>query len=279
MLKKAYVEITNICNLNCSFCHGTSRTPKVMSRDEFLHVATELKGHTEYLYFHIMGEPLTHPALAELLETARSLGFRVIITTNGTLLHRRGELLLSSGALHKVSVSLHSYEANTLTSLSLDEYLDDCFSFCKEASEAGIISVMRLWNGGGEDSMNALMIERMRQYFGDGWSNTHGGFKIADRLYLEFGDKFEWPDESAASFSEEHSCYGLRDQVGILSDGRVVPCCLDADGVITLGNIFEESLSDILAKPRAVALRRSFETRRIKEPLCQRCDFAIRRVK
>ena len=35
MYNKVYVEITNICNMNCSFCHGHSRAPRQMSIDEF----------------------------------------------------------------------------------------------------------------------------------------------------------------------------------------------------------------------------------------------------
>jgi radical SAM protein with 4Fe4S-binding SPASM domain len=225
-----------------------------------------------------MGEPLLHPLLGEFLDIARKMEFKVILTTNGTLLKECKSILLSSGALHKVSISLHAYEANCLN-MSIDEYLAGCFEFCKDASKKGIISVMRLWNAGGEDSQNPIILKKMREFFGDGWSEVSRGYKISPRLFLEWGEKFEWPDEGAEVCSANHSCYGLRDQVGVLSDGRVVPCCLDADGVITLGNIFEESLSDILAKPRAVALKRSFEERKIKEPLCLRCDFATKRVK
>ena len=112
MLRKAYLEITNKCNLSCSFCHGTSRPAKFMSVEEFTHAATELRKVTEYLYFHLLGEPLLHPHLEEFFTIADSLGFKVIITTNGTLLQKRKSTLLGAKCLHKVSVSLHSFEAN-----------------------------------------------------------------------------------------------------------------------------------------------------------------------
>ncbi len=278
MLKKAYLEITNECNLACSFCHGTKRPTRYMSVSEFRHAATELRPHTEYLYFHIMGEPLLHPDLSEFFEIAYELGFKVILTTNGSLLNEKKHLLTSAQPLHKVSISLHSYEAN-VWNISLEEYLDGCISFCKEASECGIICVLRLWNVGGEESLNTQIIEYTKEKLGENWIKTRSGYKISERIYLEWGELFEWPDLDADFCSERHSCYGLRDQIGVLCDGRVVPCCLDSDGVITLGNIFEESLTDILASRRAVALRSSFENRRITEPLCQRCDFATKRVK
>ncbi|MBQ8849928.1 MAG: radical SAM protein [Clostridia bacterium] len=278
MLKKAYLEITNECNLACTFCHGTKRAVRYLTLEEFTRAASELRKHSDYIYFHLMGEPLLHPLLGEFLDIAEELGFRVVITTNGTLLSERGDILLSSAALHKVSISLHAYEANCLD-MSLSKYLDSCFDFCRRASERSVISVMRLWNIGGEDSENGAILSQMREFFGGEWQAVRKGYRVAERVFLEWGDKFDWPDEDAEICSDCHSCYGLRDQVGVLSDGTVVPCCLDADGVIALGNIFEESLSDILAKPRAVALRRSFETRRIKEPLCLRCGFATQRVK
>lgn len=278
MLKKAYFEITNVCNLNCSFCHGTKRAPRFLTREEFIRGANEIRKHTEYIYFHLMGEPLLHPLLEEFLEIAHGLGLKVIITTNGTLLEKKGDILLSSPALHKVSVSLHAYEAND-SSLDFDRILANCFEFCDKASNKGIISVMRLWNIGGEDEMNAHILKKMREKFPEPWTAVAKGERLRARLFLEWGEKFDWPDEDAAEVGADHSCYGLRDQIGVLSDGTVVPCCLDADGVIALGNIFEESLDDILKKPRACALRRSFENRNITEPLCLRCGFAAQRVK
>ena len=278
MLKKAYLEITNECNLGCTFCHGTKRPVRYMTVEEFTRAAGELRRVSDYIYFHLMGEPLLHPELGQFMSIAQSLGFRVIITTNGTLLGQRGDLLLSSPALHKVSISLHAYEANAMD-MSLREYLGSCFNFCRAAAERPVISVMRLWNIGGENSENDAILSIMREYFPEEWQVCRNGYRLSDRVFLEWGDRFDWPDEDAEICSDCHTCYGLRDQVGVLSDGTVVPCCLDADGVIALGNLFNESIEDILAKPRAIALKHSFETRKIKEPLCLRCGFATTRLK
>lgn len=273
MLKKAFFEITNACNLTCTFCHGTRRPIRYVTTEEFTAVVSKLKGHVEYLYFHLMGEPLLHPRLADFLAIAGDMGMRVILTTNGTLLQKQRDILLASPALHKVSVSLHSYEVNHLK-ISLEDYLDGCFDFCRDASANGVISVMRLWNSGGADSLNSTILARMHAAFPGDWRGIFSGYKIADRLFLEWGEKFDWPDENAEYRGDTNACYGLRNQIGILSDGTVVPCCLDADGAIPLGNLYTEELADILATPRAVRLKRSHENRKIDEPLCQRCGYA-----
>ncbi|MBQ8187407.1 MAG: radical SAM protein [Clostridia bacterium] len=273
MLKKAFFEITNACNLACTFCHGTRRPIRYVTTEEFTAVVSKLKGHVEFLYFHLMGEPLLHPRLAEFLAIAGEMGMRVILTTNGTLLPKQRDILLSAPALHKVSVSLHSYEVNHLN-ISLEDYLDGCFAFCRDASARGIISVMRLWNAGGADSLNETILTRMHSTFPGDWREIFSGYKIADRLFLEWGEKFDWPDENAEYRGDTNACYGLRNQIGILSDGTVVPCCLDADGAIPLGNLYTQELSEILANPRAVRLKRSHENRKIDEPLCQRCGYA-----
>ena len=244
-----------------------------MSVTEFECAAKKLRPHCEYLFFHLMGEPLLHPELEAFFNIAHSLGFKVIITTNGTLLYKRSELLLGAPALHKVSISLHSFEANVKKE-DIDAYLDSCFDFCEKLSESGKIAVMRLWNRGGEESLNSYILDRMHARFSEEWSDTYSGSKIAPRLFLEWGERFEWPDEEAPMMDERISCYGLRDQVGVLCDGTVVPCCLDADGSIPLGNIFTSSLEEILDSERARALRLSFERRRVCESLCLRCGYA-----
>lgn len=275
MLKKAYFEITNACNLNCTFCHGTKRPIRYVTVEEFTRIAEELRRFTDYLYFHVMGEPLLHPRLEAFLNIAGELGFRVILTTNGTLLPKKQDILLAAKSLHKVSVSLHSYEVNHLR-ITLNDYLTGCFDFCRNAADNGIISVMRLWNAGGADALNEEILAEMHGYFPGDWRETYSGYRLRDRVFLEWGEKFDWPDETADYRGNDHSCYGLRDQIGILSDGTVVPCCLDADGAIPLGNLHEQPLKEILASPRAVRLKKSFETRRIEEPLCQRCGYAAK---
>jgi len=273
---KAYLEITNVCNLACDFCHGTGRAARFMSVEEFALAAGRLRGFAEYLYFHLMGEPLLHPRLGEFLGIAADMGFRVILTTNGTLLPRCGPVLLAARGLHKVSISLHCYEANALA-LSVEDYLAGCFAFCRAAAERGIIAVMRLWNIGGEDTLNETILAAMHDAFPGEWKAIYSGYRLAERVFLEWGEKFNWPDIGAADLGGGHGCRGLLDQVGVLCDGTVVPCCLDADGAVPLGNLFAEELEDILASPRAAALRRELAARDVREPLCRRCGFAARR--
>ncbi len=249
-----------------------------MSVPEFTEAAGKLASYADYLYFHVMGEPLLHPRLAELFEIADKLGHRVILTSNGTLLPKKEDILLSAHALHKVSISCHCYEAGTL-GISLDEYLSEVLEFCRRASERGIIAVMRLWNIGGKDSLNERILDAMHTAFPDEWTEIYSGYKLAEKVFLERGDKFDWPDVDAEPVSPRHSCYGLRDQLGVLVDGTVVPCCLDADGALALGNIFESEIEDILASPRAAALRRSFESGYVTEELCRRCGYAATKMK
>lgn len=274
MLKKAYVEITNICNLSCSFCPGTKRPPRFMSPVEFEAVAEALVGHTGFLYFHLMGEPLLHPQLPELLDIAHKKGFRVIITTNGTLLPSgQGASLLFSPALHRVNISLQSFEGSG--GGNMESYLSGVCAFAGAASEKGIICSLRLWNEGGENSRNGDIISLLEKHFPPPWEDCTKNLRLAPRVFLEHGDKFDWPD-LAAEERGVRFCYGLRDQIGILCDGTVVPCCLDSEGSIRLGNIHSQSLESILQSPRARAIYDSFSAHRATEELCRRCGYASR---
>lgn len=272
--RKIYLEISNICNLHCSFCPGTKRSPRTMNEAEFQMLVSKLRPWSEYLYFHLMGEPLLHPQLSRFLEIAGRASFRVILTTNGTLLERRKEILLSSPGLHKVNISLHSFEANE-NGMSFQQYLDSCFSY-GQAAKGKKLTVYRLWNQGGLDSQNGRILGAMEQHFPQPWKVDPRGTRIADKVYLEYGDKFDWPSMDAAENDGKNFCYGLRDQIGVLCDGTVVPCCLDSDGTIPLGNLFTEDMDEILAKPLALEIYNGFSHGTAAHPLCRHCGFAKR---
>ncbi len=275
MYSRVYVEITNICNMNCSFCHGHSRKAGRMSLGEFSQVLDKLEGQTKYIYYHLMGEPLTHPQLPEFLRLATETGFRSVITTNGTLLKKRGAEIITAG-VHKVSISLHSFEEGS--GEEYERYISEVAEFAEAASRAGVIVVFRLWNRGCDEGRNDTAFELLRARLAGEWVENTRGIRIHDKLHLEWGDRFEWPDSDAPMQGSEVFCYGLRDHFGVLCDGSVVPCCLDSEGVISLGNIFKEEIEDILNSPRAKAMVQGFECRTATEELCRRCGYAQRFV-
>lgn len=271
---KIYLEISNLCNLNCAFCPGTTRQKRSMTEEEFGLLLPKLRPWTDFLYFHLMGEPLIHPKLERFLALAHEAGFRVILTTNGTLLSRQQKMLLQAPGLHKVNISLHAFEANDLH-VPFKDYLDGCFRFGKAAEGKKLIAY-RLWNQGGQDGKNAEILACLEEYFPKPWQEERRGIRIGERVYLEYGDKFDWPDLSAPDYGQGVFCHGLRDQIGILCDGTVVPCCLDHEGDIALGNLFRQSMEQILESPRAKALYDGFSRRTASEELCRRCGYARR---
>lgn len=278
-LRKAYLEITNVCNLRCVFCPGTRRPPGFLSPENFQLLAKRLRPHTEYLYLHLMGEPLLHPQLKEILEQAGLLRFRVMITTNGTLLREQETLLCTAPAVEKVSISLHSFEGSGGD--SLNTYLDICFRFARSAARVGKRCALRLWNLDGADTRGANckndeILSAMERAFPKPWKAGRQGTTLAPNIFLEWGEKFNWPDLSLPETGGSGFCYGLRDQVGVLWDGTVVPCCLDHEGDIPLGNLYCGTLAEILDSPRARAIYSGFSQGRTQEELCRRCGFANR---
>ena len=243
MLKRAYIEITNVCNLRCSFCPGTGRKGEFMTPERFRRLAEKLRGHVKYLYLHVMGEPMLHPRLWELLAIAADLDFRTCLTTNGTLLGERGDAVLAARGVHKVSVSLHSAEGNGMGELT--EYLSSVWDFSRQASEAGVICALRLWNLGGAEARNREILTFLEEHLG-AWplelpQPRRGSWKLRERLYLEQAERFDWPDMEAAETGTRF-CLGLREQIAVLCDGTAVPCCLDHEGDVPLGNLLEQSL-------------------------------------
>ncbi len=269
---RCYLEITNVCNLDCLFCPKTERKGRSLTMEEFELLTSRLQGRVKFLYFHLMGEPLLHRHLPRFIVSAREQGFIPVLTTNGTLLHRVGDALIEARP-HKVQISLHSHEGNGMQ--SPEDYIAEVMTFALCAAEQGIIVVLRLWNEGGyneeNDHLHALLAEHVPQP----WTQRYDGWKLSDNLYLEYDGMFEWPDVDRADYAEEEVfCYALRNQIGVLVDGTVVPCCLDHNGDIPLGNLFSETLDEVLRSPRARALYDGFSHHRATEPLCRKCGYA-----
>lgn len=276
---RIYLEITNCCNLRCSFCPGTSRTPGTLSPAQFRLLAEKLRPFTDYLYLHVMGEPLSHPHLQEILAICAELGFRVILTTNGTLIEKQQQTLLGASALHKISFSLHSFEANTPG--DLQAYLDPCIRFARRAAAQGVICAFRLWNLDGIGTkglheQNDTILAHLREAFPSEWAANSRGFKLDDKIFIDYGERFDWPDMDARDNGEIGTCRALRDQIAVLCDGTVVPCCLDSDGTIALGNLFSQELADILESEQATQMYQGFLNRKKMHPLCRRCGYSRR---
>ena len=293
MIDRCYIEITNTCNLDCHFCPKHHRKRRQLSEEEFDLLTDRVRGKVCFLYFHLMGEPLLHPLLPQFVTMAREKGFKTVLTSNGTLLHRAMALL--DTLPHKIQLSLHSHESNARGELS--EYMDQVMRFSTQAAGKGTCMVLRLWNQGGMDRENEEVMRLIEKYVPKPWKERPDGFRLCDNLYLEFDRKFEWPggggkaasddsdgkqeesdgklEASPSKSKQEYFCKALIKQIGVLSDGRLVPCCLDHDGDVILGNLFHQSLEEILASPRAQALVEGFRHHAATEPLCQSCESAL----
>lgn len=285
--KKFYIEITSVCNLACSFCPPTQRKASFITIEAFRNILDQIRPHTEYIYYHLKGEPLLHPQIDELLDISAEKGFKVNITTNGTLIHKVKHKLLTKPALRQLNFSLHSFDGNENMS-NKERYFAHILSFVKEAVEQmNVIISFRLWNLNKDNetniqrNKNRQLLEMIEQAFELDFKIEEkvirgSGIKLADRIYLNQDHEFIWPDLKEAEDDGKGFCHALRNQAGILVDGTVVPCCLDGEGVINLGNINDTPFSQIIEGERANRLYDGFSRREVVEELCRKCDYRRR---
>ncbi|WP_195987514.1 radical SAM protein [Clostridium sp. D53t1_180928_C8] len=284
--KKVYIEITNVCNLSCNFCPKTKRKYKFMNKEEFTYILEQVKPFTDHIYFHLMGEPLLNENIEYFLKESRDKGLHVNLTTNGTLLNKVGDKIINSNAVRQVNISLHSFEANKKT-VELEEYLNSVTDFIIKAREnSNIICAIRLWNMDtedlkGENNLNKEILKMIEENLELKFSLSEklqesNKIKLKDKVYLNMAEKFQWPDIKIDTLGENVFCHGLRNQIGILADGTVVPCCLDSDGNLELGNVFSKTLKEILNGERATNIYNGFSRRVAVESLCQKCGYATR---
>ena len=276
--KKIYLEITNRCNLSCSFCLRSGRAKSFMRTEDFRVILGKIEAHTDHLALHVLGEPLLHPELDELLALCREHNLKVNLTTNGTLLPQRQGLLLASPALRQVNISLHGL-AELPHGPDQEIALAGVFAFIQRAMHTPLFLSLRLWNLSAKDNgHNQRILNRITDFFAlpkslDSGPTPGHGLTLAPRIFLSQNGRFTWPHGPAPDLGDKGTCRGLRDHVAILVDGTVVPCCLDGEADIPLGNIHEQSLDDICNSPRATTIRTGFSQRRLTESLCRRCTF------
>ena len=269
--KKIYIEITNKCNLNCSFCSEIKKERKEMKVDDFTIIISKIKEYTDYIYLHIKGEPLLHSKLDEILSICDDNKIFVNITTNGTLLKERKEILLKHNCIRQINVSLHS-ENNK------DNYFEEVFNVCDILSTKMFINY-RLWTLKNDklDKKSTIIVNKIKEHYKLSTIYVDKN-KIFKNIFISFNNIFTWPDESLG-LNIDAKCYGLIDQLGILVDGTVVPCCLDSNGVINLGNIFIDDLDEILNKELVKDIIKGFKDNKSNCKLCKNCNFRERFIK
>lgn len=260
MFKKIYVEITNICNLKCSFCPQHKRKSMYVSIENFKKMLHKLEGYTKYLYFHIMGEPLTHPYINELIDIA-SKNFKVNITTNGYLIKK----IADNKNIRQLNISLHSF--NEKNGKSLDEYIQDIFDVADKLCDKTIINY-RLWTNFVD---KRIIIDKLRtKYMAE---ITNNQIKLDENIFLDFEEEFEWPSLENKNNYLTGTCLGTKTHIGVLVDGTVVPCCLDNNGIINLGNIYKQNLNDIITSKQFLDIKNGFLNNYKICKLCQKCNF------
>lgn len=273
--KSIYVEITNICNLNCSFCSQDNLEKKSITTNQFEHILKEINNYTDYIYLHVKGEPLLHQNLDEILDLCEKYNKQVNITTNGTLLKSSIDILKNSKIIRQINISLHS-ENNK------EHYLDEIFEVSKQLSE-NIIIVYRFWTLKNLklNTKSTQIVEKIIKNYNLSTEivdkiYSDENIKIANNIYISKDNLFIWPDLNNFYYKEQGYCHALKTHIAILVDGTVIPCCLDSKGIINLGNIYQEKFTDILNEQRTINIRNNFNNRKCSEELCKHCSFKER---
>ena len=287
--KKIFIEITNACNLNCSYCSISDRKTENISIENFEHIISQIKPFSQYIYLHVKGEPFLHPELDSILKICNLNNIHVNITTNGTLINSVKDILLQSSALRQVNFSLHSFDL-TQNTINKTESIINILEFSKEAIEkTRTIIALRLWNLeklnlSDEKEKNEQIINLGESFFNLNFKikdklSAGNSIKLSERLYLNFDYQFQWPNNNDTQINEKGFCYALRDQAAILVDGTVVPCCLDSEGIINLGNIHLQPFEQIINSDRAKTIYTSFSNNKAHEELCKKCSYKNRFIK
>lgn len=268
--KKIYIEITNICNLSCSFCSKEKRIKDSITLENMEKLLKKVNDYTDYVYLHVKGEPLLHPQLLAILDLCSKYHKQVNITTNATMLKEKKDIL-KHPIVRQINLSLHSENEK-------ENYLENIFKTVDELTNK--IIIYRFWTmrQGKLNEKSTKFVEKIIDYYHLSTETVdkikyEKNIKIRKNLYIDKACEFIWPNLENNYYNESGYCYALKDQIAILVDGTVVPCCLDSNGIIKLGNIYEDSMEDIINSSKFQNIKSGFCNRKAIEELCKRCSF------
>ena len=277
MFKKIYIEITNICNLKCEFCLETNRKKEYINIENFEKIIEKIYKYTNLVFLHVKGEPLLHSNLDQILKILEKYNLKTNITTNGTLIKEKLDIIKKSKAVRQINFSIHSFMQNQ----NLNEnYLKNIFKSAEQLEN--VIISYRLWNLKDikQNTINYNIIKEFEEFYKiENLKNKlmqNDFYKIKDNVFINQDIEFTWPDINKEPIIEKGKCLALKEQIAILVDGTVVPCCLDNNGDIKLGNILEEDFEDILNNPKSIEIKKNFENSIITCKLCKTCGFLKR---
>lgn len=281
---RVYIEITNVCGLQCDFCPPKTLPNATMGLEDFIKVIQQIKSYTKEIALHIVGDPLILPNLNKYLKIVEENKLRVMLTTSGFFIEKHLFKDLFSSGIKQINISLNSYNKNAMK-ISLEEFLKPILDLCKfKMSEKKKQFInLRLWNINSlEDrEFNESVFKILNGFFHSDldyekiFLEKPKFVRVEDKIRVHFDEYFQWPD-LRSGINEEGTCQGLTSHFGVLADLSVVPCCLDKDGIVHLGDLKVKSLEEILAGARVEKIRKGFQEGRAVEDLCKSCQYKRR---
>ncbi|WP_187903086.1 radical SAM/SPASM domain-containing protein [Helicobacter pylori] len=283
LFKKIYIELSDICGLQCSFCPNPKNIRGVMPLELFEKICKEAAPLTPIITFHVLGDPCKLKNLNHYLNAAKRFSLKVDLVTSGAYL-RDFETLLQD-TIYQISISLDAGLDNH-NKLNQHRYIQKILEFCRYKCEKNseVFLNLRIQDSTLEkhqnlikpflESFECVSLETLK---------SQGRIRLFKKSFLNIQKTFKWPDLNAPNPLNQKSkipyCYGLIKQIAILSNGVVVPCCMDTQAHINLGDLNHTPLKDILNSQKAMAIKTHFLKGEALEPLCKNCSYPLIRYK
>ncbi|GAA7516273.1 radical SAM/SPASM domain-containing protein [Helicobacter pylori] len=281
--KKIYIELSDICGLQCSFCPNPKNIRGVMPLELFEKVCKEAAPLTPIITLHVLGDPCKLKNLNRYLNAAKRFSLKVDLVTSGAYLHNFETLL--QDAIYQISISLDAGLDNH-NKLNQHRYIQKILEFCHYKCEKNseVFLNLRIQDGTLDKHQNLIkpFLESFECVSLEGLK-SQSRVRLFKKSFLNIQKTFKWPNLNAQNPLNQESkipyCYGLIKQIAILSNGVVVPCCMDTQAHISLGDLNHTPLKDILKSQKAMAIKTHFLKGEALELLCKNCSYPLIRYK
>lgn len=284
------IEPTTSCNLRCPECpsglRAFSRPTGMLQKDFFRATVNELSDTLIYLYFYFQGEPYLNPDFLDMVQYASKKGIYTVTSTNAHYLTPQNARRTVESGLDRIIISIDGATQETYQQYRVGGKLEkvlqgaqnlvQCKKELKSATPHIIFQFLVVRPN--EHEIEAVYqiarqtgVDEVKLKTAQVYDYEHGNPLIPT---IDKYSRYKQQPDGTYRVKNKllNHCWKLWHSCVITWDGKIVPCCFDKDAQHQLGNLQQQSFTQIWHSAPYYRFRSALLKSRKEIDICANCS-------